>query len=473
MAARGLCWSAVVAALAVVVVAGAAAAPVKAEQHGDIVFTSGDEGAGFTIASIGAGFGESIEVDLVPDVALPRKLVLEVPSGYGLDLSAKPGTTIAEASLSLVAVDSPSFAHATNDLVAKDPASYVSDEVAQACAPGVHAAVWAASFSLAGQDANLTIFVDPGKEAGVGYVLQACPTGLAGSTGKSSAAISIDGLDGLTDPSADGRYVWRAVVAPKTAPTYELQALVPLPESISLHARYERKSKTVVLTGRMIEAGLPVANAELYFTKTVGSDSYDGFAETRTRTDGTYSFKARTLRTADFAVTARSTVGPCSTPSTAPAGCLASTTVPPDSASTTVWVSVRGGAVRSYRRADQRRAETENLASSDFPSGFDVLPGGADNCANQGHESDLTITGENSSPSFFNLEHDDSLRGVEATGLARVYATRSQAQQALKREARLHTVRCELKGLGINAPPIRPIRLPAPSCPCPRISRHV
>jgi hypothetical protein len=122
---------------------------------------------------------------------------------------------------------------------------------------------------------------------------------------------------------------------------------------------------------------------------------------------------------------------------------------------------VPGGAARTIHDADQRRAERVGLAESDLPTGFEATLGGGDACLNFKHESKLTITGESTSPSFYELNQGESLSLVQTRGLTRVYATGKQARQAFEHQARVSTLRCELKGLDIEQPPIKPLRLPA------------
>jgi hypothetical protein len=125
--------------------------------------------------------------------------------------------------------------------------------------------------------------------------------------------------------------------------------------------------------------------------------------------------------------------------------------VPPQDAYGTVWVSIRGGAVRATRAADQTRAERENLNSSDLGAGFQAFGGGGDSCMNQKHESDLTITGESTSSM---LRY--SAKGLAgALGVARVYATPTQASTAFEREALLGTARCDLHGASAKLRAVR------------------
>jgi hypothetical protein len=447
------------AALVAVVASGAAAPRVGAERRSTIIF-QGQESGVISLSSGGGGGGQEIQLNVLPDTApLPKKFVIEVPSGYTLDLNATAGTEIGDARIAVVGIDSQSFATGYGSMIAKDSTQYTSDVVAQACAPGAHAAVWAVSTAIAGQQLSMTIFVDRGGEPGVAYTLQSCPTGLTAGNTRSAAFISIGDLDELAAPTSTGSYLWHAFVTPQSAQTYELQALVPLPESVTLNARYEPKRRTAVLRGKVVEDGTSVPNVRVFVTGSRGDNRDFNTFQTQTKGDGSFSVRAHITGTTDFEVTVAPSSGFCMGTSTAPGGCVGLITIPPDDAFTTVWVSVRGGALRAIRAADQRRADRENLAASDFPAGFQTGSGGGDACANPTHESDLTITGESTSPSFYDLHEGEALSLVQVLGIARVYSTAKQARLAFKREALPSTLRCELKELGRRLPKITPLRL--------------
>jgi hypothetical protein len=431
-------------ALAVALLGLGAAAPVAgASPQTTITFGQLSD----AIIVSGGGSGTGITFNFQPATnPLPRKFVIEVPAGYQLDLSQAPGATIAFASVAVYGVDSASIADGSGALVAHDPAK--PDPAAQACAPGKHAAVWAFSTTIAGQNVAMTILVDMhgggGSAVPVTYMLTACPTGLSGGNGTSEASISIGALGALGSPTEAGRYLWRTLVTPQSGQEYELQAVVPVPESVTLSGRYDRKHRTAVLTGRVVEGGKPAPRTELYVAGEGGNT--DLFPkETKTNAAGRFTLRFHIKHTTDFDATVQPSSTPC-TETTAPGGCLGSSIVPPDDGFTTVWVSVRGGPVRATRPGDQRRAERENLRAADFPTGFQLFAGGGDACENPRHESDLTITGESTSPEFVKFVQLDPVIVADASGVARVYATAKQARAAFAREARQATVRCELAG---------------------------
>jgi hypothetical protein len=420
-----------------------------AERQFKIVFGDAAEGV-FGVPN--SRLIEALELAFRPAAApLPQKLVVNVPTGYKLDLGARPGTSIAYAVVSLVSANPPTATYGDGELLAQDPARYAADPVAQACAPGTHAAVWSVSLSIASEAVQITIFVDRSTAAGVAYTLQACPTGLSRGSVR-AATLHVDYLDALDSPRAPGRYLWRAFVTPADAPTYEMQAVLPLPESLTLKARYDTKRKIATLSGKVLEAAKPVAGAEIgIFAK--GRD-----LRARTDAKGNFTSRIRVTRTTPFDVSVAFGTEPCTGASTAPGGCINAIIVPPANAYAAVWVSVRGGAVRAVRKRDQARAERANVAAADLPASFQAITREASTCLNPRHEADLTITGE-STIAFLHNGPGEAL--VQVHGLVRVYATEAQARAAFAREAVAATAKCELKGTGIPSKrPITTMRLP-------------
>jgi hypothetical protein len=386
---------------------------------------------------------------------MPARFVVDVPTGYALDLSAQPGETVAVVSLSVVGADS-SFENGFGDLKAADPAAYASDP----CAPGLHAAVWTVPMSIAGQRVVLTVFVDPGGGPGVAYTLQACPPPVPARGGSARVTLVVTDLLALARPSAPGRYVWRTVATPPTGDAYELQAVEPVPERALVQARYDARARTAIVSGRVLADGQPVAGAGLLL-ETAGLDGPS--LEGRTASDGSFALRVGIRRTTDFLVTVSLVVGPCEVAPVAPGGCISSVTAAPGAATATAWVSIPGGARRAIRPADQRLAEREAPAASDLGPGYESAGSAGHACRNPGHEPDLTITGELSSPVFGPYPAQPARPSFAATGLARVYRNAGQARAAFEREAVRATAECQLADASVRKPRVRSFALSVPA----------
>ena len=160
--------------------------------------------------------------------------------------------------------------------VASAPLDDASEAAAQACSPGTHLAIWTAELSLLGQPIDLPIYVSSAAPAG-GLILDICtPTLIAAAGGPTPllpmATLTLTLLE-LDPPTAHGSYLWRASVTPLApdqhsplpAKAYELRALVPVPHTLTLHARYEPSTRTALLTGRLTADGKPRAGIKIYF----------------------------------------------------------------------------------------------------------------------------------------------------------------------------------------------------------------
>src|SRR4051794_12172652 len=442
----------VAAALLTAVVAGASAQTSGAVARSTILFTPTNDG--LVVFSSDASGGPDLQVNLAADTpALPKKVVVEVPSGYTLDLSGEPGSTVGDASVAMIGTDAESFATGNGRLFIRDAADPIWSKRAETCAPGKHDAVWGAATSLAGQQMQIVVAVD--QRPGAGYLLHLCTSQLA-SDAPAGALISL-GIEGMTAPTDPGEYRWRAHVIPQARPSYELQAVLELPAAVSLTARTTAHG-SVTLTGRVIERGTPLSRAVVSLVGQRGeNDAGDWLV--RTDANGFFRKTIRLKKTTDFVASVEMGIASCDN-SSEPGGCLGATSVPPSPAYATAWVSPPTGAVRGIRNADQRIAEKLTVHAADLPSGFDQQLGGSDACLNPRHESRLTITGESPPPAFSRYEPGDAEKLSLVLAVTRVYATTRQAKAAFAHQARISTMRCLVHAItGSRKPPLKSLPL--------------
>jgi hypothetical protein len=120
------CAGAAAAALLTVIAAGAVPHAVDASRDSAIVLSGYQTGV--AVDSSGGSDSQTISINLEPDTPpFPQKITLDVPKGYTLDLSAKPGTVIGLASITIFGVDTPSLATGLGTLVAKDAKGSATD----------------------------------------------------------------------------------------------------------------------------------------------------------------------------------------------------------------------------------------------------------------------------------------------------------------------------------------------------------
>jgi hypothetical protein len=239
------------------------------------------------------------------------RIVIYVGPGYTVTLNQPVGATIGNVIAGIQASElSPNRLPLTGPVKVDNPASHTAD----ACAPGVHEAVWTLNAALPGQPANvIPVYVDHtiGAEAGFSSAkLTVCfrdPTLPAGDPRRApngskflDATFTVHGV--FRNPSKAATDVWRSVFTPYTPGTgslnalgsREAQAFVPLPFTVTARrvpARrgFFRVAGVVSVSGKR-SSGLQVA----LYTGTRGKNgvTYKLASKTKTRR-GKYAFTRR------------------------------------------------------------------------------------------------------------------------------------------------------------------------------------
>jgi hypothetical protein len=213
-------------------------------------------------------------------------------------------------------------------LVIADPALLASDAVLASCAPGSHSGAWQlvvngrtsvtlpiAVDDLAAGGARLTVCLDPLR------ALSVVPTEL-----------DLALLD-VRNPTSSGVYDWSTLVTdfgadgkPDPASVSELRADAPLPQTLTLHASYDRRTKILTVRGRLVAAGKPRRGVQVVLFNTGASvrSGLTNLGTARTTSTGVFTFHKRLapkglprLVSAFVEVSAAA----CAAPSTAPKGC--------------------------------------------------------------------------------------------------------------------------------------------------------
>jgi hypothetical protein len=274
----------------------------------------------------------------------PAKVVVYVPAGYGLDLAAPPGTTIGSAGAS--ATTSAGAVTLRGNIVVDVPARYAADPAAIACAGATqHSTVWVLQLAAGATSLSVPVFVDiaTGADGGLGvFKLQVCfpapdvPQAAGGAPlGLRLGNAFLELTKGLTNPPLLGAFIWRAFVTPYTAGTTtpdpagttEVRSIIPLPQLLTLKGRYEKSTKSFVLSGVLSLAGDKVAGVDvaIYGSTKSAVSTFKRLTAVKTKTKGVYSHRRRAAKTMYFGslVDEYFTGARCDTgPSTAPAGCV-------------------------------------------------------------------------------------------------------------------------------------------------------
>jgi hypothetical protein len=271
------------------------------------------------------------------------RIEISIPAGFTLDLTRPSGTVLGRSIVDLASAAAPEGEGSTaeGDVVVSDPARYAADARVQACAPGKHAAVWRL------EPLDLPIFVDPasGPDAALGgYDLRLCPELAPGLLFED---VELDLKRSVGVPAMPGFYLWRAFVTPLTpagAPderaTWEAHGIVPWPNVLTLRARRAAQKDRFVLSGRLLVAGKPRVHATVHVLGLPIGPVLPTPASIRslrrsvkTNRAGRYRTTIRVRQQVAFYAFwfAPPRLLRCSTPGTAPGGCVSETTSPASS----------------------------------------------------------------------------------------------------------------------------------------------
>lgn len=269
-------------------------------------------------------------------VAVPRdddplaRAVIYVPTGYNVTLAQTAGTQIGTVSAQ-VQVREPiagAVLPLTGTIAADTPANYT----ANACAPGLHAAVWVLMLQVSGETLTVPAYVDPttGTEAALGTAkLTVClpspniPEDVGGA--KSGAKLILAQLNinqGIfRTPTTRGTFRWQLLATPwpatagppTAAGTVSAQGRVMLPARVNLRAT--SRNGRLTITGGVLEADTRVVRQTVRLR--LGKRTFS----VRTNAGGSFRLVLRRARgpvtiTATASVPARSVT--CSSPSPFP-----------------------------------------------------------------------------------------------------------------------------------------------------------
>jgi hypothetical protein len=333
------------------------AAPGAVEPAGELL--------AFHLPTVG-GKGVVLEVDSSRGRAAPGRVTIFVPTGYGLNTGGAVGKLIGSVDAAFVTAAKPSSPDlASGELTRGDPAALPADPAAQACAPGTHAGLWNATVKAGSRSVLIRFYVDPtsGAETALGaFKLIACLASpyVPEAQGGAPGGVRFFGLFvGVLDASVftlppAGTYLWRMLLTPytpgtatlDTAATFEARTRVASPHTLTEHLQYLRKTKTLVVTGRLLALGKPRARipVTIFIEPRGGSSS---LATVRTRSDGRYSLRKRVLprkkaRVFEVVAVVDEVRGACVEPPVAPAGCVDENLSPPVGIGVNVKIPKRG-----------------------------------------------------------------------------------------------------------------------------------
>jgi hypothetical protein len=432
------------AAVLAVLPAGASGAPVDTTLESQLVTVS----APLLVNYFGGTGGRDTWIAVGSEEAV-AKVTLTAPAGYTPKLDHAPGTDLGSMNALLYSVGGSPVTGLGGRVVADNPARYVSDPAAQACAPGSHAAVWRVRLTDNTQTFELPIFVDrAGAAAGSGATLRWCPVWPSpsgvGFTAR-SLDFTVEGVFGKLE--ASGQNSWSALMSPPLpslaadeSRTFEARAHEPVPHEVKLRPRYDARKHMVDLAGTVTAAGRPEAGASLHFhVLREWDEDVSVVGPVVTNAAGRFSFKARIAESEQYIASTVIKPRRCSAPSSAPKGCVLETVAAPPHTVAVVRARRPTDARLALRARDQARARRINLSLGDLRKGWrDGSMFTGHRCPASAYDarvSRLTATG------YF--ETDRLVRGTGAvSSRTTVFVSGDQARTALAREASALAARC-------------------------------
>lgn len=285
----------------------------------------------------------TLQLDIASGRGITGRITILVPRGAEIYPKRPPGSVVGDASL--VATDA-SFGTSTQSTLDGQIVSG-SLPTTPTCTTEPPTAVWLLQLSLLGQLYTIPVYLSPATASDppdAAYKLELCAPLLPQTSNSTPLPLPITSLwlqiGDLGPPSANGLHAWHALITPFAADrrtllpaaTYELRAITPIPNRLTLHGRYNPRTHVVVLNGRLTQGPVPRTHVSIEITALVRRVTSTGVQYLdypvgyhSTTATGGYSLRTRIRRTTGFIASAETTTGSCPPPSPAPAGCLTST----------------------------------------------------------------------------------------------------------------------------------------------------
>jgi hypothetical protein len=251
-----------------------------------------------------------------------ERIVLTVPSAYGVDLAHAPGKNVGGAHIVTVPIGGGAATDFTGGLVAS---SAQNDQ--QGCGPGSHTAVWQLQTrSKTGLTLDVPIVID---HAAAGYTLSAC-FDAEHAQGREISLFEFYPASSIATPSHPGKYLFDATVTPfasdgsASPPTaYEVRAYETLPQDLTAAPTYDPRTKMLSVSGKLTVQGKGAAGKQIEIDGGPTTKLFKKVGVATTLAGGVYLFKKRfaTMPRFVYSQIEAESYGVCSGSSAAPGGC--------------------------------------------------------------------------------------------------------------------------------------------------------
>jgi hypothetical protein len=223
------------------------------------------------------------------------KDTIYAPLGYGVNLSQAPGTKIGDVSARLILRNGGNAeVDVDGSVVADNPANHPND----ACAPGLHQAVWNLNVSVAGTPLTVPLYIDTTgpQTAFASAKIQFCLAGPIGTPAGAQLEFAFFDVNGVfSNPANTSDRIWRATFTPyvagtpqpNPAGTTEGQAVVPGQVGLTM-ATKSLKHGVVIVSGRLTVDGRAFGGGQVELYK--GSKR---IGKAKTKANGKYSIRIK------------------------------------------------------------------------------------------------------------------------------------------------------------------------------------
>jgi hypothetical protein len=293
-----------------------------------------------------------LALDLPDAAGVPGQITIDVPRGFPIYADRPTGSAVGSVQLS---AQDDSFGSYTQSYLAGDVVALDPTEAPQPptdCRVGTYTAAWQLKLSLLGQEYDVPVYLVPRSTSAPQRIVVCAPALPAADRPFPISTLDLV-LEGIETPQRAGSYVWHALVTPlavdrKTplpARTYELRAVTPVPDRLTLTGRYLPAAHAATLRGTYGPNGAPhdrvpitifALDRKVTTTGSVVADRVVGHTFTTGR--GDYTVRVPIRKTTGFVAVAAPTLRRCEGSAVAPAGCRSQSSPGAQSDSFTVLV---------------------------------------------------------------------------------------------------------------------------------------
>ena len=264
-------------------------------------------------------------------------VLILIPSGYGVSLSAAPNTTIGDvtALAKATVAGTPIKLPLAGPIQTADPSAYAT-QATQCTGKPTHQAVWILQLTAVGNTLPVPLYVDAGPTGVAAATIQVClpspyiPESAGGAKfGAQLLTAKLHFNSGFTNPGTANVYVWHVITTPyivgtgtpNPTATVESRAVVPYPYALTLKRLKSKKKTAVILGGKLSDqsGGIAGVRPRLFAASTAAKLNGSGNYKVTRKSSRKTTFFRTVFGSLDVTTSA------CTAPVLAPGGCVSAT----------------------------------------------------------------------------------------------------------------------------------------------------